>query len=65
MTRPSPPAARQRRRPYLTSDVRFIQTHYRDCTAAELAQHLGRTVDSVRQFIQARPELHKKALAYT
>lgn len=50
------------RRPYTLADLRLIRTHYRDCTAAELAQRLGRTVGSLRGFIQARPELHKRAL---
>ena len=50
------------RRPYTTAEVRTIRTYYRDCTAAELAVRLGRTVGSLRGFIQARPELHKRTL---
>lgn len=52
----------QTRRPYTTADLRTIRAHYRDCTAAELAQRLCRTVGSVKRFIQARPELHKRTL---
>jgi hypothetical protein len=50
------------RRPYTTGDIRFIRAHYKDCTAAELAQRLGRTVGSLKGFIQARPDLHKRTL---
>ncbi|MBD2769678.1 hypothetical protein IC235_17445 [Hymenobacter sp. BT664] len=52
--------ARQTRQPYTTSDIRYVATHYPHTTAKACAAALGRTVGSVRQFIQARPELHKR-----
>lgn len=45
-TGPSQP--RQTRRPYTMTDIRYVHTHYKDCTAAELAQQVGRTVGSNR-----------------
>lgn len=51
-----------KRRTYTTAEIRHIRIHYRDHTAAQLAQRLGRTVGSLYHFIQARPELHKQTL---
>jgi hypothetical protein len=47
------------RRSYTTADTRFIQAHYADFTAAELAYKLERTVGSLKNFIQRQPELRK------
>lgn len=51
---PSPaggPEGRQTRRPYHTSDLRFVQQHYPHQPAAKIAQQLGRSVGSIRNLI--------------
>ena len=53
----SPP--RQTRRPYTTTDIRYVRTHYKNCTAAELAQQLSRTFGSLKNFIQRQTALRK------
>ena len=47
------------RRPWKMGEYRLIRDHYRDCTAAELAQRLGRTRQSVYAFLTRHPELRK------
>ena len=52
-------AARAARRPWTMREYRLIRAHYRDCSAAELAQRLGRTRQSVYAFLTRHPELRK------
>jgi hypothetical protein len=55
----TPSQPRQTRQPYTTTDIRYVHAHYKDCTAAELAQQLGRTLGSLKNFIQRQPDLRK------
>lgn len=55
----SPPTPR--RRSYMTSDHRYLATHYAESTAAACAAQLGRTVGSVYEYIARFPELRKRS----
>lgn len=47
------------RRAWTMREYRLIRDYYRDCTAAGLAQQLGRTRQSVYAFLTRHPELRK------
>ena len=51
---------RPTRRPFRTSDYRFLATHYPHRTAKDCADALDRSVGSLRNFIHRYPELRKQ-----
>ncbi|MGY2133638.1 hypothetical protein ACW9KT_15520 [Hymenobacter sp. HD11105] len=53
------PAA-TRRRPYSRSDYHYLRRHYGHSSATSCARALGRTVGSLKYFINAHPELKKR-----
>jgi len=53
-------AKSQTRRPYSREDYRYLAAHYKNSTGPEVAQHLGRTIGSLKSFLQDHPELKKR-----
>jgi hypothetical protein len=54
---------KQTRKPYRTADYNYIMAHYTSSKAAQVAGQLGRTVGSLKYFINANPELKKRGRA--
>jgi hypothetical protein len=54
---------RQRRRPYTTTDYRYLAQHYAQATGPELAAVLNRTLGSLKGFIRANPALRKRGVS--
>lgn len=51
---------RPTRRAYSRADYHYLATHYSHAAAATCAAALGRTVGSVKYFINQHPELKKR-----
>jgi hypothetical protein len=51
---------KQTRKPYRTADYNYIMAHYTSSKAVQVATKLGRTVGSLKYFINAHPELKKQ-----
>lgn len=54
------PAGGPLRRPYRTSDYRYLVQYYPHRSAKACATVLGRTVGSLRFFVSQHPELRKR-----
>jgi hypothetical protein len=52
---------RPTRRPYTLRDKQLIQAYYPLHNAGQVAALLGRTVGSLKSFLQDHPELKKRA----
>ena len=48
------------RKPYRQAERLYIKQHYSQGNAATVADHLGRTVASLYQFVKRNPELLKR-----
>ncbi|MCB2379824.1 hypothetical protein LGH70_19665 [Hymenobacter sp. BT635] len=53
----------QSRRAYRTADYNYLLMNYGQKKAAACASELGRTVGSLKYFINAHPELKKRGRA--